>query len=176
MKANAMSQFVQYNHRQLSVIESLQQSIGQKQLLDLLHGGFRVLSGEITDRLLARAALEVRRPFNAVRLVQFSFATPARLRLFGGVNKYIHVRALEGILPSQVCERRTKAEFSSVFRAYLDQMDLIMTETITGKRPECLSTEGMRRLYATYREAKQQGLPLWVLWAIYLCHIVNEVE
>ena len=142
--------------------------VGQKQLFAMLNNGFRVVSGEMAERLIARSMLEVRRPFNAVSLVEFALSTPERLRLAGGVNKYLHVKALGGVLPPQISRRQTKAEFSSVFRLHLDQMHAT-AESISARRLGWLSAKGMNPLYETYAEFPEKGLPLWVLWTLFLC-------
>jgi len=147
---------------------------GQHRLQGILDNGFRVLGGEMTERLVVRSGLEVRRPFHSVQLVDFAFATPERLRMSHKVNKYVHLEAMKGLLPQQIHERRDKAEFSSVFRAQLDQMGQLMSEAIPQCRSEWLSVEGMRKLYAIYQDDTTKGFPLWILWSVYMCHNVTK--
>ena len=151
-----------------SLIGGRGQSVGQKQLLALLNSGTRVVSGEMTERLMAKSRLEVRRPFNSVALVEFAFSTPELLRLAGGVNKYIHVQALGALLPPQISQRQTKAEFSSVFRCHLDQMHDVI-HSILVRRSSWLSDVGINSLCGTYTKVPEKGLPLWILWAVFLC-------
>ena len=149
---------------------------GQQQLIETLHNAFRVLGGEITERMAARSGLEIRRPFHTIDLVQFAFVTPERLRLHQKIDKYIHVKSLQGLLPQKVLERRSKADFSHLFRAPLNDMQHLLTETIPQRRSTWVSEDGMKDLYRTYQESPHSGWPLWVLWMVYSCHNADSVK
>ena len=145
---------------------------GQQELQETLNNAFRVWSGEMVERATAKSGLELRRPFHAVNLVQFAFASPSRMRLQQDVNKYTHVNGLQGLMPKQVLERKTKANFSYVFRAQLDQMHHLLTEAIPQSRSSWVSQEGMEKLYQTYLDSPDAGWPLWVLWFAFGCNVL----
>jgi asparagine synthase (glutamine-hydrolysing) len=141
----------------------------QRELLDMLHSAFTRQIMERLERQGAQAGLEMRHPLGDPRLVQQAFSTPQRLRLRGDRSKYIHVQALQGLMPRAVLDRKTKAEFSVVLRGHLDGMKEILTGTLPRERPAWLAREGMARLYRVYLDNPRFGWPLWVLWSIYAC-------
>ena len=142
---------------------------GQRELLDMLDCAF---SGQVMDQLErkgAQSGLEMRHPFGDPRIVQHAFSTPERLRLRGDRTKYIHVQAMQGLMPQAVLDRKTKAEFSVVFRGHLDGMKTPLTDGLPRERPDWVTHEGMARLFRVYQENPQFGWPLWLLWSIHGC-------
>lgn len=139
----------------------------QRDLLDMLDSAQGALVMGLVDRHAAHAGLEMRHPFSDARIVQFAFSTPERLRLRGDRSKYLHVRAMQGLMPPAVIKRKTKAEFSAMFRARLDDMGDHLTRGLPREHPDWLDAGGMRRLFDAYRENRQFGWPLWILWGIY---------
>jgi asparagine synthase (glutamine-hydrolysing) len=157
--------------RKRSRLEQLQpvKFAGQRELLDLLHAGFRDMAKEEDDRINAVLGIEARRPLDSSELVQFAFSIPERLRMRGDMGKYIHRQALQELMPQEILDRKSKAEFAVVFRTYLDQMQEIFTSDIPRKRREWITTEGMAQLFHVYKENPQLGWPIWILWSIYGC-------
>jgi asparagine synthase (glutamine-hydrolysing) len=142
-------------------------SFCQRDLLDMLHSAFTAQVMERLERQGAHAGLEMRHPLGDRRLVQFAFSTPERLRLRGDRTKYLHVQAMQGLMPQAILERKTKAEFSVVFRKHLDGMQETLTATLPGERPAWVAQDGMARLFGVYRGKPQPGRPQWILWGIY---------
>ncbi len=147
-------------------------SVGQREMLDCLDDAFSDQAMENIERLSARAGIEMRCPLRDHRLIQFAFSTPERLRLRGDRPKYIHVQALRGLLPQRILDRAGKAEFSVVFRGHLDRMGESLTRTIPARRAGWITPDGMLRLYRAYRDDRQSGWPLWVLWSVYACDTI----
>lgn len=148
--------------------------LGQRDLLDMLHSAFTIQVLERLEREGAHAGLEMRHPLGDPRLVQFAFSTPERLRLRGDRSKYLHVRAMQGLMPQAILERRTKAEFSVVFRRRLDSMEELLVRRLSDAHPDWLDRDGMRRLFDVYRENRTLGGPLWILWGIYGSYCVHS--
>jgi asparagine synthase (glutamine-hydrolysing) len=138
----------------------------QHGLLDTLRSALTAQVLEQLERQAALDGIEMRHPLGDARLAQLAFSTPERLRLRGDRSKYLHVQAMHGLMPPMILERRTKAEFSVVFRGHLDGMQDHLSGTLPGRRAEWLSQDGMRRLFDVYRENRQFGWPLWILWGI----------
>jgi len=151
-------------------------SFSQRELATLLHSALTTQVLERLEREAAHAGVEMRHPLGDARIVQLAFSTPEGLRLRGDRSKYLHVRALQGLMPEAVLERRTKAEFSVVFRGHLDGMREHLTDTLPRRRPEWLDQEGTRRLFDVYLEKRTFGWPLWILWGIYACDGVFAQE
>jgi asparagine synthase (glutamine-hydrolysing) len=144
-------------------------NLGQRALLRRLDDAFTAQFMERDERQAARFAMEMRSPFLSQRFVQFAISTPERLRLRGDRTKYIHVQALRGVMPAMILERRSKAEFSTVFRGHLAALKTTLVETAPAERPEWLVPDGMERLYRAYEENPQAGWHMWILWAIFGC-------
>lgn len=111
-------------------------SAGQRELLEMLPAAYRYLGKEEDDVFNAGFAIETRRPLDTFRIVQYAFSTPERLRLRGDSSKVIHRQALRDVMPATILERRTKAEFSVVFRRYLDRLQEAVTSGIPHRRQE----------------------------------------
>jgi len=148
----------------------------QQGLLDMLGSAKGCQIMERVDRQATRSGLEMRHPLGDARIVQFAFSTPERLRLRGDRSKYLHVQAMQGLMPQAVLERRTKAEFSVVFHRHLDGMQERLTRTLPREHPDWLDEGGMRRLLDVCLKNRQFGWPLWIFWGIYGCDSVFRDE
>ena len=142
---------------------------GLRALLARLNNPFAAYLKESGDRDAAWFGVEARSPMQRRAFVELALATPDHMRLRGGVNKYLHVKALAGILPPRIATRRGKADFSFVFQQYLDEMQEVLTRTLPHERPDLVDAAGMTRLYETYRAGAAQGAPNWELWGVLAC-------
>ena len=84
-----------------------------------LSGGFLTHHLEMAERTAARHGLEIRHPFHDRRLVEAAFVLPIEQRQRGQHTKWVLRNACRDLLPSNVIERRTKAEFSQLFNEAL---------------------------------------------------------
>ena len=141
----------------------------QQELFKTLQDPHRSWAMEIHDRLVSGWGLEVRYPFHERRLVEFAFATPARLRLRAGCPKYTHVQAMTDLVPKEVIERTDKAEFSNVFRSVLDGLQPYLESEATRLFENEIAPRGLRQVFTTYNINKNTGWPLWALWNLYAC-------
>ena len=153
-----------------------EQNPARHSLLMRLNEAFAIHAREQGERTDARMGLEVRGPMYTRQFVELAFATPERLRLRGDSNKYIHTKALQGILPTIIAQRKTKADFSIAFQWQLDKLREVLLEKILHKEDnylganECLAASGMAQLYRIYSEQPVDLKPIWELWAIYACN------
>ena len=145
---------------------------GQKGLLDILYDPFIVQIMERFERESARAGVELRHPFYDHRIVQHAFSTPERMRLRGNSAKYIHVQAMQGILPPAILERKSRAYFSTVFHHHLKHMQGTLSEIAPGGQPSWFSPQGMAQLFRLYQEDPQEGRRMWPLWSAFGCNKV----
>lgn len=127
---------------------------------------FNCISCNQGARNCARTGFERRSPMFSRRFIEFAFAIPERLRSRGGMNKFIHRKALAGLLPDVVANRATKAEFSLSFSRLLDEMRELFVEDLPRNGGGCLDAKGMDRLFGSYRTA---GNSIWELWGIFGC-------
>jgi asparagine synthase (glutamine-hydrolysing) len=79
--------------------------------LALLRDAFGQFGRELAERQAAMCGIERRQPFWDRRIVEAAFATPDRLRAGKGEDKWLHRRAMEGLLPRAILERSDKAHF-----------------------------------------------------------------
>lgn len=73
-------------------------------LVNLLHYG---------DAIAMKHSLESRLPFMDYRLVELAFKLPPEFKIKNGVGKYIHRKAMKGILPDLILENKIKFGFDS---------------------------------------------------------------
>ena len=165
-----MQESIKLRHR--STLDHQVRCVGQRELLMTRHDAFLAIAREEAERLYAGFGLEVRRPLHTAEFVQYAFSTPERLRMRGDRDKYIHVQAMNRLMPQDILERKVKAEFSVMFRQHLDQMKDFFTETLPSERPEWVTRVGMKRLFQAYQDNPLAGWPMWILWSIYGCYIV----
>lgn len=143
--------------------------LSQKRLLEILYDPFITLVMERFDRESARAGTEQRNPFYEQRFVQFAFSTPERMRLRGDKVKYIHVRAMQGLMSPTVLERKSRAYFSLVFHHHLLHMQGLFEMDIPLKHGDWFSPEGINRLFREYKNDPGEGKRMWPLWSAFGC-------
>lgn len=73
-------------------------------LVNLLHYG---------DAISMAHSIESRLPFMDYHLVEFSFKLPSEFKVRNGFGKYVHRKAMEGIVPDSVLSERIKHGFST---------------------------------------------------------------
>ena len=72
------------------------------------------------DRNSMAHSLEVRLPFLSHKLVEFAFSLPDHFLLHEGWTKYIHRKALEPILPNDICWRTDKVGYEPPQQKWLE--------------------------------------------------------
>jgi len=140
----------------------------------LLGNPFIVGAAEWSERELAYSGLEVRHPYRRRAIVEFAFAVPERMLTRGLTNRWLHRQPLAGVLPEDVRQRRTKAEFTV---AYLRAL---------GKLQSCFEPEALEVLVgrvspgaaaAMYRNAlggdDDAAMPAgFQLWGLFGCGLI----
>ena len=121
------------------------------------------------SRQCALIGYEVRAPMYAREFMDFAFAIPERMRCRGSTWKYLHSRAMAGLLPAEVATRKSKAEFNISLDRHLSVMAQQLCETIPLHCNEFLDAEGMTRLYKFYEIAQYADKPRWELWGSIVC-------
>lgn len=148
---------------------------GQRALLGLLNrNSYRDLAIEETERLYAARGIEVRSPLNTAALVQFAMSMPARMRFRGNQNRFVHVRALQAVLPQAILERQDKAEFDLVFRQPLDAMGSAFFDGVAARNPDWVVRKGVARLVRAYQSNPCTGWSIWLLWGLFGCDSVTR--
>ena len=96
-------------------------SLPQRWQHALLTDGHEVHALEMTDRLAARFGLEPRYPFEDRRLVEFALPLPDSLHRDGEAGKVLLRAAMSELLPPAVRDRPSKADFTHLFVAAVEQ-------------------------------------------------------
>ena len=121
------------------------------------------------NRMLAQAGLEPRHPMFSRRFVEYAVATPEHLRYRGASTRFIHRRAMAGLLPAKVADRRTEAVFNLALDSYLPEI----AQQLSRADPEFLSPlfsqEGIDLIKESCCNATSEGLTRWRLWSSFIC-------
>lgn len=127
------------------------------------------------SRQCARIGYEPRSPMLSRAFVEFSAATPERMRLRGGITKFIHRRALSGILPEAVANRSSKAEFSTVFDRHLRDLGAFCLDSRFAAQPGPIDPAGFRRLWANHCAPDIDEHRIWELWGTYGVNVLTRL-
>jgi len=149
-------------------------ALGQRQLVDTLYSAFDNHAMDMFEHLSANSGVEMRHPFRSHKLIQYAFSVPERLRLRGDTGKYVHVQALRKLMPQVILERKSKAEFSSTFSQYLDQMEEFFIKELPNRRKDWVTSDGMRQVFRATNNNQRAGWQYWVLWGIFGCDSISR--
>ena len=109
------------------------------------------------------------------RLVEFAVGTPERLLMRGKTNKFMHVQAMQDVLPPKVLERRSKADFSILFRNHLENVKQELTQDIPDNRQAWVDKQCIQGVFECYQDrlgagySSSGGVTQWILWNLLIC-------
>ncbi len=147
---------------------------GQQSMLNMLRSPANIEARESEERLAAHYGLELRWPFYNLKLAQFAFSSPDHLRRRGKTDKFIHRRAMAGLLPEAVRNRDTKADFMVTYRRYLSGMERQFCSKIPQRRGAWLKRDELVNLYQITKAGPScDGMPEWQLWGIFGCDALS---
>lgn len=133
--------------------------------LNLFYSPTSAFGRSLMERHGGMNGLEYRHPMLTRQFIAFSLATPEYLRRRGGVTKVIHRTAMKGILPAEIIDRHTKADFES------DRTDRQMANFCDGPGRRYLGDiydhHGLDRLIATTRSSGLDEDHSWEIWGAY---------
>jgi asparagine synthase (glutamine-hydrolysing) len=122
-----------------------------------------------------RRQVELRHPFLDRRLVEFCLALPEDQCQRFRTNKFVLRQAVGELLPGVVRERRSKAEFSCVFRTAIARANAREQLTKgTVARPDWVDTNRANAAFENYLAGKQPSW-MWPLWTLYGIHVWHRV-
>lgn len=144
---------------------------GDAMLAQLLHVNLTTYLPEDllvkADRCSMAASLELRPPFLDHVLVQFAAGIPPHLKLRHGTSKYILKKAMRGILPDSIIDRK-KHGFGVPVGAWLrgdlkDYAHTILLDERTLQRG-IFKEDAVQRMFHTHQSGKSDlGQALWAL-------------
>ncbi len=151
--------------------------MGQYRQHQLLSDAYVSFAGELEERMASSMGLELRQPMQTSRLVEFAVATPERLRMHGQTNKFMHVQAMQDVLPPKVLKRRSKADFSILFRNHLENKKQELTQNVPEKRKNWVEKDRIQAVFECYQErlrtgnSSSGGIAQWILWNLLICDL-----
>lgn len=140
--------------------------LGQHRQWKNLSDAYGLLARELNERRAARMGLEWRQPFWNQSVVQTAFSTPERVRL-RSENKWLHRRAMTGLLPETVLWRSTKAEFSVVFARNWDELLRSIETRTLAKRREWIDPVEFTRLMNSAFSPDCQEWAEGIAWTLF---------
>jgi asparagine synthase (glutamine-hydrolysing) len=118
------------------------------------------------DRMTMAHSIEARPPLLDHELVEFAARIPARLRLRDGETKHLLKRAMRGVLPDSIIDRRKHGfavPLAHWFRGELSGFarDLLLSDTC--RRRGLFDTTYIERLLQLHERGRDIDLQLWTL-------------
>lgn len=143
--------------------------VGQRRLDSMLSAAYSGHARDLEEGLAARAGIELRRPFFSPQMVQFAFSTPEWIRLRGRTDKYLHRKAMSGLLPESVLKRATTADFMITFQWQLSGMREFFRSEFAGAGRNWVESDQLARLHRQIGDPRHCGVPEWKLWTLFGC-------
>lgn len=127
------------------------------------------------DRMSMATSLEARVPLLDLKMVEFAFSLPSKLKLKGNTTKFFFKDAMRGILPDNIIDRR-KEGFSIPIKNWLktDLKDLMM-EYLSEKRLKesgIFNINSVKEMISEHLNNRQNHAHR--LWTLILFHIWRE--
>lgn len=151
-------------------------NLARRGMLMTLEDPYMGLVRDAIARQCAWIGYDVRYPMYARSFIEFAFSTPESLRLRGKTKKYIHVKAMAGLLPDVVTSRKTKAAFIQTVTRQVDTMRDLLVATLPKNGSGNLDSNGMARLYDCYLRSGHDNIAAWQLWGAFGCENVLQVD
>jgi asparagine synthase (glutamine-hydrolysing) len=139
----------------------------------ILHDPFLMIARDWSDRLAAQSGFEYRAPMYARRFIEYSFTTPERLRFRGDTRKWLHSKAMAGILPAKVTTRKTKADFSVAFTRPMAEVQVGLRAELA-ESSGCLDPAGVERLFACQANPDPDLRAVWEAWGLLSCRYLRH--
>jgi asparagine synthase (glutamine-hydrolysing) len=143
--------------------------VGQRGLMAMLSGAFPQHARDLEEGLSASVGIELRRPLFSAPMVEFAFSTPEGIRLRGQTDKYLHRKAMTGLLPEAVLQRQTKADFMITFEWHLAAMGELFRGELARAGRTWVDAGQVGSLYRRIGDPTHPGAPEWRLWTLFGC-------
>lgn len=148
--------------------------ISHARLLNTLAGQYSGHAQDMEDRLAAECGIELRRPFYGRPIVEFAFAAPEWVRLQGGIDKFLHRRAMKGLLPGRVLERKTKAEFVVTYQRHIETLARALVQEVLPERGAWIAAKRVAGMCASVGHPRTLDSPEGKLWALFGCDALSR--
>lgn len=126
---------------------------------------FSDLSHSLMRRQRSAIGLESRHPMLSRAFIEFSLRTPADIKRKGAVTKFVHRKAMAGILPDVILDRTSKANFTNA------KIDTQCADYVRTHGPEQLAEvcdlEGLKPLLEIDFSSPEGDYWGWEIWGLY---------
>ena len=132
---------------------------------NLLLAPFSDLTNGLMRRQRSKIGLESRHPMLSRAFIEFSLRTPAYIKRKGSITKAIHRESMQGILPAEVLERKTKANFTNtkIDQQFADYVRRHARDQLA----EICDFEGLERVLRVDFSTSEGDLWAWEIWGLY---------
>jgi asparagine synthase (glutamine-hydrolysing) len=121
------------------------------------------------DRMSMAHSLEARVPLLDHKVVEYAFSLPADLKLRPGATKYVFKRALRGLLPDSILDRR-KHGFAVPLGRWFRGTSFVSDLLLSGRcrKRGLLDPEAVARLVRRHERGRPLDLQVWTLVSLEL--------
>lgn len=123
------------------------------------------------DRMTMAHSLEARPPLLDHHLVEFAATIPQRLRLQNGTTKYLFKKALRGILPDPIIDRRKQGFAVPLAKWLRDDLATFATDVLlspTAARRGVFNLQYVEHLLTLHNRGRDLDLQLWTILSMEL--------
>ncbi|WP_242500646.1 asparagine synthetase B [Tropicimonas sp. IMCC6043] len=142
--------------------------------MDCLERSMLGVGGDNWELYPATEGLELRIPFFAREIVEFSFAADPALFACGRGDKLLHREAMKGLLPDKLLERQSKAVFDLTFGSYLPEIEHRSEWVETCSRMGWLTHANVAALKTDAADLDTVSLAPWIIWNAYFCASLQD--
>ncbi|WP_277949495.1 asparagine synthetase B family protein [Aurantiacibacter aquimixticola] len=138
---------------------------------------FALLAYDMMELQAAQEGIEYRHPMLSRKFIEFSARTPEFIRLRGEQNKFIHRRAMAGLLPDEIVEREDKAGFDQTFHPHLPDIEQYCVDAL-GNPQFARLVDGATMIddFDRMRMGRIDEIPIWTLWGYFACAAFLDLE
>lgn len=124
---------------------------------------------QLEDRTGMAFSLESRLPLLDYRIVELAFSVPARLRFAEGKPKHLFRKAIQGIVPAPVLERRDKMGFPvPIYEWFKGELRPFVEDILLGEKTRTRGFFNMKTVEHCLQSERPFGRTLWGLLSLEL--------
>ena len=131
---------------------------------------------ELEHELAASRGIEVRYPFLSRGMVEFMLSVPDRLISGPGMDRGLHRAAMRGLLPDNVVDRTSKADFSCTFTQGIAAIARRAGRTPPAPGADWVEPAAYRELLRMAHGEEQGSWPAAMLWSLWGCAALATLQ
>ena len=136
--------------------------------LQVFDSSWTHFAGDIMNRQRARLGIEGRSPMLSRQFIEFCSSLPEDMKLRGSQRRWLHRRAMRGILPETVVQRTTKAEFPACHEGAA--IKRLFEGDMPGELAEIINLDALRDYLATQQEGQIGYDNPFAIWGLFIVH------